>query len=82
MKRFRGGLVFKTHRLVYHSTLGLRIIKKKKIQGLTCRGEGLPLRLRARLGKKPIRLSGSVFTVKCIISRGTRLRVQGVLGYP
>ena len=30
VKRFRGGLVFKAHRLVYHSTLGLRIIKKKK----------------------------------------------------
>ena len=26
----RGGLVFKAHRLVYHSTLGLRVIKKKK----------------------------------------------------
>ena len=30
MQRFRGGLVFKAHRLVYHSTLGLRVIKKKK----------------------------------------------------
>ena len=30
MKRFRGGPVFKAHRLVYHSTLGLRVIKKKK----------------------------------------------------
>jgi len=30
VKRFRGGLVFKAHRLVYHSTLGLRVIKKKK----------------------------------------------------
>ena len=30
MKRFRGGLVFKAHRLVYHSTLGLRVIKKKE----------------------------------------------------
>ena len=30
MKQFRGGLVFKAHRLVYHSTLGLRVIKKKK----------------------------------------------------
>jgi len=29
VKRFRGGLVFKAHRLVYHSTLGLRVIKKK-----------------------------------------------------
>ena len=30
MKRFRGGIVFKAHRLLYHSTLGLRVIKKKK----------------------------------------------------
>ena len=29
-KRFRGGLVFKAHRLVYYSTLGLRVINKKK----------------------------------------------------
>ena len=28
--RFRGGLVFKAHRLLYHSTLGLRKIKKNK----------------------------------------------------
>jgi len=25
-----GGLVFKAHRLLYHSTLGLRVIKKKR----------------------------------------------------
>ena len=30
MKRFRGGLVFEAHRLVYHSTLGFRVIKNKK----------------------------------------------------
>ena len=30
MKRFRGGLVFEAHRLLYRSTLGLRVIKKKK----------------------------------------------------
>ena len=39
MNRFQGGLVFKAHSLVYHSTLGLlvyhstlglRVIKKKK----------------------------------------------------
>jgi len=29
VKRFRGGLVFKAHRLLYHSTLGLRVIQKK-----------------------------------------------------
>jgi len=28
----RGGLVFKAHRLVYHSTLGWRVIKKKKLR--------------------------------------------------
>ena len=28
MQRFRGGLVYKAHRLLYHSTLGLRVIKK------------------------------------------------------
>jgi len=30
VKRFRGGLVFKAHRLAYHSTLGWRVIKEKK----------------------------------------------------
>jgi len=30
VQRFRGGLVLKVHRLVYHSTLGLRVKKKKK----------------------------------------------------
>jgi len=32
VKRFRGGLVFKAHRRLYHSTLGWRVIKKKKNQ--------------------------------------------------
>ena len=30
VQRFRGGLVFKAHRLLYHSTLGLRVIKKSR----------------------------------------------------
>ena len=30
MERFQGRLVFKAHGLVFHSTLGLREIKKKK----------------------------------------------------
>ena len=30
VERFRGGLVFKAHRLFYHSTLGSSRIKKKK----------------------------------------------------
>ena len=30
MKHFRGGLVFKAHRLSYRSTLGSRVMEKKK----------------------------------------------------
>ena len=30
VKRFPGGLVFKAHRLLYHSTLGLRVIKRER----------------------------------------------------
>ena len=30
VKRFRGGLVFKAHRLVHRSTLGLRVLKMKR----------------------------------------------------
>ena len=33
MKRFRGGLVLKAHILLYHSTVGLRVIKKKSRGG-------------------------------------------------
>ena len=34
----RGGLVFKAHRLLYHSTLGLRVIKRKEKKILTFGG--------------------------------------------
>ena len=30
IERFRGGLVFKANSLLYHSTLGMTVIKKKK----------------------------------------------------
>ena len=30
MLRFRGGLVFKAHRLMYHSTLGLRVKRERE----------------------------------------------------
>ena len=40
---FRGGLVFKAHRLVRHSILGLRVIKKKKVWGLPFPRAGTPL---------------------------------------
>ena len=35
VKRFRGGLVFEAHRLVFHLTLGSRVIKKKKNRSVT-----------------------------------------------
>ena len=35
VQRFRGGLVFKAHRLC-HSTLGLKVIKKKSLPGGGC----------------------------------------------
>jgi len=38
VKRFRGGLVFKADRLLYHSTLGLRVIKKKKKRSTSMAG--------------------------------------------
>ena len=34
VKRFRGGLVFKAHGLLYHSTLGSRVIKKERRCGV------------------------------------------------
>ena len=34
VKRFLGGLAFKAHILLYHSTLGLRVIKKKTRQSV------------------------------------------------
>jgi len=37
VKRFRGGLVFKAHGLLHHSTLGLRAIKKKRRYTLNVR---------------------------------------------
>ena len=34
VKQFRGGLVSKAYRLLYHSTLGLRVIEKKRKDNL------------------------------------------------
>jgi len=43
VKRFRGGLVFEAHRLLYHSTLGLRVTEKKEKNGaVAAPGEPCP----------------------------------------
>jgi len=44
VKRFRGGLVFKAHRRLDHSTVGLRVIKKKNL----LLADGIELVIRAR----------------------------------
>ena len=38
VQRFRGGLVVKAHRLLHHSTLGLGVVKKKKVEGFRVEG--------------------------------------------
>jgi len=42
VQRFRGGLVFKAHRLLYHTTLGLSVIKKRREEGYDTGRGGMP----------------------------------------
>ena len=51
LKRFRGGIVFKAHRLVYHSTLGWRVMKKKR--------RGSQVRVDRNLGSVNLKGRGS-----------------------
>ena len=60
VKQFRGGLVFKAHTLLYHSTLGWRVIKKKK-----------GVRDVAEVGDESVREKCSVF---CFRVSGFRIR--------
>ena len=60
MKRPQGGLVFKAHRLLYHSTLGFRVVQKAgELQRLLLLGRRLraPLWLSLR-AYRPTPLSG------------------------
>jgi len=62
-KRFRGGLVFKTRRLLYHSTLGLKAMRRKKKKGedLGVAGAARPINLIShKLFIKPFYKTGSV----------------------
>ena len=67
VKRFRGGLVFKAHRLLYHSTLGLRIIKKRR-RGCTSRAGGEDGEVSALQHRNLPSLSDSRFR---LLRRGT-----------
>ena len=66
MKRFRAGLAFKAHRLLFHSTLGSRVIKKTK-EDVVCAQHtgagGFRLRVQAKMGK----LEDLCFEVEAII---------------
>jgi len=52
VERFRGGLVFKAHRLMYHSTLGSRVITKKK-EGVVWRDRTWSADRRSTKGSSP-----------------------------
>ena len=53
VKRFRGGLVLKAHRLVYHSRLSSRVKKKKKQKKKEKQGRAPPpKRLHVNLAHK------------------------------
>jgi len=67
-----GGLVFKAHRLVYHSTLGLRVIQKR------CRWGGWGLGLAICGWGEEFRSRVQGFGALGSGSRGAGFRVQGV----
>jgi len=66
VKRFRRGLVFKAHRLAYHPTLGLRVIKARRsvefrVQGFGVRVSGFGVRVSvfgSRVSGFELRVSG------------------------
>jgi len=70
VKRFRGGLVFKAHRWLYHSTLGSRVIKKKRRCGVPT---ALASACDARLPTLPEEGSYLRLIDSCI----TQLKAQG-----
>ena len=73
MERFRGGLVFKAHRLLCHSILGSRVINKKKKGSHKAPQSATPT---------------SGFRVSCLWVSGFRFQVSGFgfrvsgLGFP
>ena len=54
------GLVFKAHRLLHHSTLGLRVIKKKAVLGYAPVSQALELALRHALARRVLPASGEL----------------------
>jgi len=82
--RFRGGLVFKVHRLLYHSTLGLRVITEGRRTTPAERGAGASFKVSGSGVRDSVfgfqcsgfgvrEASCSVFRVSCL-----GIRVSGV----
>ena len=80
MQRFRDGLVFKAHRLLYHLTLGVAVIKKKKkfqISGVEV--PGLVFRVsRFRVAGFGFQVSGFGFRVSSLGFRALGFRFRGL----
>ena len=73
MKRFRGRLVSKAHRLLYHLTLGSRVIKKKKKIG-----RDVPRRLLSGLAIRPSKALFAVRPRKALFGACLRVYNSGV----
>jgi len=67
VKRFRGGVVSKAHRLLYHSTLGLSVIKKKKTEVEDGRPPG-----RGRVASPPLSVDHSTLKPTLLDQEGSR----------
>ena len=66
LERFRGGLVVKARGLLYHSTVGSRVMKKKKVQ------------LQSALLRCASRFTGPIWETDC----GCRRRLVCVISDP
>ena len=79
-KRFRGGLVSKANRLVYHSTLGLGAIKKKEEEGRACRRNtpGPPLSPAVPRTYQQEKSVYSGTKAACVLFQGVPVSFQGV----
>ena len=74
MRRFRGGLVSKAHRLLCHSTVGSRAVeKKKKVPLAACSVWSRVQGSRFRVQGPGSSVQGSGFSVQC-----SGFRVQGI----
>ena len=76
--QFRGGLVFKAHRWWYHSTLGSRVITKKK--KISCQGEHVQLQVANVIKSSNFHRSffvGQAFQIKAFEQM---VRIEQLLG--